>query len=92
MPNLRSRMKWSVGLVGFFCRAAAIELMREQRKLALEGFLIEEVAALCFEHNYRWRLESEPAHRSRFVIEPGMKALPLEDGSRKTSKVSGGRD
>jgi len=74
------------------CRDAAIELMRERRTLALEGFIIEEVAALCFEHNYRWRLDSGSTKQLRFIIEPGVKTPPPEDGSRKTPKASGGRD
>jgi hypothetical protein len=71
------------------CRAAAIELMRDQRKLALEGFLIEEVAALCFQLNYRWRLESGPTNRSRFIIEPGAQTFPSNSASQKETKVSG---
>lgn len=74
------------------CRAAAIELMREKRNLALEGFLIEEVAALCFEHNYRWRLNPGPARRSRFILEPGVATLPADAAPRKSPKAAGSRE
>ena len=32
-----------------------LEMIKAGRKLLLEGFLLEEVAAWCFTHNYRWR-------------------------------------
>jgi hypothetical protein len=55
------------------CRSAVIPLMQEFRKLVLDGFPLEDVAELCFKHNYRWRfcapISSQDGHR--FIIEPG---------------------
>jgi len=72
------------------CQAAALELMHSKRSLVLEGFNLEEVAALCFNHNYRWRFGPTPGDRSRYIIEPGVKPLSTEDNSRKASKPSSG--
>ena len=55
------------------CRSAVVPLMLELRKLVLDGFRLEDVAELCFKHNYRWRLcaptSSQVGHR--FIVEAG---------------------
>ncbi len=63
------------------CQTAAVELMHGKRKLVLEGFHLEEVAALCFDHNYRWRFEDSQGKRFRFFVEPGVPSLPPDDRS-----------
>jgi hypothetical protein len=47
------------------------EMMKGRRKLALEGFLLEEIAAWCLIHNYRWRFHHGSRGQSSFIIEPG---------------------
>jgi len=60
-----------------FCGEAAavqskvIEAIKAGRKMVLEGFPIEEIAACCFQHNYRWRFHSHPPARNAFILEPG---------------------
>jgi hypothetical protein len=71
------------------CNNAAIELIQAKRTIALEGFQIEEVAALCFKHNYRWRLDDSPSKRSRFVIEPCVVPLQSDNAPRKAHKAPG---
>ena len=55
------------------CESAAASLMQERRKIILDGFPLEEVAGLCFKHNYRWRFQNPVPSRNgiRFIIEPG---------------------
>lgn len=55
------------------CNSALVPLMQEYRKFVLDGFPLEEVAELCFKHNYRWRLCTPISSREghRFIIEPG---------------------
>src|SRR6266496_5603897 len=31
-----------------------LEMIKVGRKLVLEGFLLEQIAAWCFKHHYRW--------------------------------------
>jgi hypothetical protein len=75
------------------CQTAALELMEEKRKIALEGFHLEEVAALCFKLNYRWRFDGSRDQRLRFIVEPGVQS-PLPDGRPRpaSDSSSGGRD
>lgn len=56
------------------CRSKASEMMDRKEKLALEGFSVEEVAALCVKHNYRWRFHPDSQSSLKLVVEPG-KAL-----------------
>jgi hypothetical protein len=55
------------------CGLAAVALIQERRTIILDGFPLEEVAELCFEHNYRWRFHNPcPSQNGyRFLIEPG---------------------
>ena len=48
-----------------------VEMIKGGRKLVLEGFLLEEIAAWCFTHNYRWRFHHGSREQSSFIIEPG---------------------
>jgi len=48
-----------------------VEMIRGGRKLVLEGFLLEEIAAWCFTHNYRWRFHHGSRQENSFIIEPG---------------------
>src|SRR5438094_1915251 len=52
-------------------RSKAIEMIKAGRKMVLEGFPLEEVAAWCFRHNYRWRFHHESSSQNTFVLEPG---------------------
>ena len=54
-------------------RSKAIEMIKAGRKMVLEGFPLEEVAAWCFRHNYRWRFHHESSSQNTFVLEPGKK-------------------
>ena len=49
----------------------AIEMIQAGRKMVLEGFPLEEVAAWCFKHNYRWRFHHESSSQNTFILEPG---------------------
>ena len=49
----------------------AMEMIKAGRKLVLEGFPLEEVAAWCFTHNYRWRLHTGSVTQNSFILEPG---------------------
>jgi hypothetical protein len=49
----------------------AIELIKIGRKMVLEGFPLEEIAAWCFKHNYRWRFHNDSCSKSTFILEPG---------------------
>ncbi len=46
-----------------------VEMIKMGRKLVLEGFLLEEIAAWCFTYNYRWRFHHR--EQTAFIIEPG---------------------
>src|SRR5262245_14425938 len=48
-----------------------VEMIKVGRKLVLEGFRLEEIAAWCFTHNYRWRFHHGSSQPSAFIIEPG---------------------
>jgi len=48
-----------------------VEMIKGGRKLVLEGFLLEEIAAWCFTHNYRWRFHHGSNEQRSFIIEPG---------------------
>jgi hypothetical protein len=48
-----------------------VELIRMGCKLVVEGFLLDEIAAWCFTHNYRWRFHHGSKEQSSFIIEPG---------------------
>lgn len=52
-------------------QSKAIEMIQAGRKMVLEGFPLEEVAAWCFEHNYRWRFHHESTSQDTFILEPG---------------------
>jgi len=51
--------------------AKAIEMIKAGRKMVLEGFPLEEIAAWCFMHNYRWRFHNDACSKSAFILEPG---------------------
>src|SRR5205814_9534652 len=36
-------------------QSKVIEMIQSRCKMVLEGFPLEEIAAWCFTHNYRWR-------------------------------------
>ena len=48
-----------------------IETIKAGRKMVLEGFPLEEIAAWCFQHNYRWRFHCHSPATNTFVLEPG---------------------
>ena len=48
-----------------------MEMIKVGRKLVLEGFHLEQIAAWCFTHNYRWRFHHGSSEQNSFVIEPG---------------------
>jgi len=48
-----------------------MEMIKVGRKLVLEGFHLEQIAAWCFTHNYRWRFHHGSNEQNSFVIEPG---------------------
>ena len=55
------------------CRSSALGLIEEGHRIVLEGLPLENVAALCCRHNYRWRQCHQVRSRNtlRFIIEPG---------------------
>lgn len=52
-------------------RSKAVEMIRAGRKIILEGFPLEEIAAWCFTHNYRWRQHHNSSSSNAFILEPG---------------------
>ena len=48
-----------------------VEMIKVGCKLVLEGFRLEEIAAWCFTHNYRWRFHHGSRQENSFIIEPG---------------------
>ena len=48
-----------------------VEMIKVGRKMVLEGFHLEEIAAWCFTHNYRWRFHPGSREENSFIIEPG---------------------
>ena len=48
-----------------------VEMIKVRRKMVLEGFDLEEIAAWCFTHNYRWRFHHGSRGENSFIIEPG---------------------
>jgi hypothetical protein len=48
-----------------------VEMIKVGRKMVLEGFHLEEIAAWCFTHNYRWRFHHGSRQENSFIIEPG---------------------
>ena len=48
-----------------------VEMIKVRRKMVLEGFDLEEIAAWCFTHNYRWRFHHASREENSFIIEPG---------------------
>jgi len=48
-----------------------VEMIKVGRKMVLEGFHLEEIAAWCFTHNYRWRFHHRSRQENSFIIEPG---------------------
>ena len=61
-----------------------VEMIRMGCKLVLEGFLLDEIAAWCFTHNYRWRFHHGSREQSSFIIEPGKNLISdaKEDGAQ----------
>jgi hypothetical protein len=57
-------------------QSKAIEMIQSGRKLVLEGVPLEEIAAWCFQHNYRWRFHHDISARNAFVLEPGKPLVP----------------
>ena len=52
-------------------QSKVIEMIKAGRKLLLEGFPLEEIAAWCSHHNYRWRSHHSSSSRNTFILEPG---------------------
>jgi len=52
-------------------QSKAIEMIQARCKMVLEGFPLEEIAAWCFTHNYRWRFHNESSSKNTFLLEPG---------------------
>ena len=52
-------------------QSKAIEMIKAGYKMVLEGFPLEEVAAWCFSHNYRWRFHHDSSSQNAFILEPG---------------------
>jgi hypothetical protein len=48
-----------------------MEMIKVGHKMVLEGFHLEEIAAWCFTHNYRWRFHTSSSEQNAFIIEPG---------------------
>ena len=48
-----------------------LEMIKVGRKMVLGGFHLEEIAAWCFTHNYRWRFHHGSGGENSFIIEPG---------------------
>ena len=48
-----------------------VEMIKVGHKMVLEGFQLEEIAAWCFAHNYRWRFHHSSTEQNSFIIEPG---------------------
>src|SRR5947207_14241802 len=48
-----------------------LEMIKVGHKMVLEGFHLEEIAALCFSHNHRWRFHHGSSEQNSFIIEPG---------------------
>ena len=48
-----------------------LEMIKVGHKMVLEGFHLEEIAAWCFTHNYRWRFHHGSSEQNSFIIEPG---------------------
>jgi len=49
-------------------RCKAVEMFAAGRKIVLEGFPLEEIAAWCFAYHYRWR--SHASANNAFILEP----------------------
>jgi hypothetical protein len=49
----------------------AIEMIKAGRKLVLEGFPLEDIAAWCANHNYHWRSHKHSSSQNTFILEPG---------------------
>jgi hypothetical protein len=47
-----------------------VEMIQVGRKMVLSGFHLEEIAAWCFTHNYRWRFHHGSREENSFIIEP----------------------
>lgn len=60
-------------------RSTIVTRMREGRRLVVAGLSLSEVARLCLEHDYRWRLHGGEAvnGHTRFDLIPGQPAAPL---------------
>ena len=52
-------------------QSKVVEMIKVGRKMVLEGFHLEEIAAWCFTHNYRWRFHHGSRKENSFIIEPG---------------------
>jgi hypothetical protein len=62
-----------------------VEMIKVGRKMVLEGFDLEEIAAWCFTHNYRWRFHPASREQNSFIIEPGKDLiLDAKDAGEKT--------
>jgi len=62
------------------CEARAIRMIQSGERIVLEGFPLEQVAELCFKHNYRWRFCPGSNATLRFILEPGSRpAAPTKD-------------
>jgi hypothetical protein len=63
----------------------AIEMIKAGRKMVLEGFPLEEIAAWCFKHNYRWRFHNHSPAKNTFILEPGKNfVLDAKEAGAKT--------
>lgn len=60
-------------------RSTIVTRMREGRHLVVTGLPLREIARLCLDHDYRWRLHGGHAvnGHTRFDLIPGRPAAPL---------------
>lgn len=62
--------------------ARAIRMIQDGERIVLEGFPLEQLAELCFKHNYRWRFHPGSKTSPRFILEPGKGASVPAEGSQ----------
>ncbi len=66
-------------------QSKAIEMIKAGRKLVLEGFPIEDIAAWCANHNYHWRSHNRCSSKNTFILEPGKE--PGSDAKKAGAKT-----
>src|SRR5206468_7473959 len=53
-----------------------VEMIKVGRKMVLEGFHLEEIAAWGFTHKYRWRVYHRSRQEKSFINQPGKNFKP----------------